>query len=143
MRFGRPSYRCPAGQLASTWAILEGQITIVSGATSHENDRRDRRPLRVGRHESRELFSRSRLRRISAETRRSATKPGAEKRPARAVYPQRRVAGAVALVGCGADRGTIGALIAQTPDQRLVLRDVPPNLAAGHAGLQEGDEISA
>jgi C-terminal processing protease CtpA/Prc len=48
---------------------------------------------------------------------------------------------AAALGGCGADRGTIGALLAQTPDQRLVLRDVPPNLAAGHAGLQPGDEI--
>ncbi len=44
-------------------------------------------------------------------------------------------------LGCGADRGTIGALIAQTPDQRLVLRDVPPNLAAGRAGLHTGDEI--
>ena len=46
-----------------------------------------------------------------------------------------------ASLGCGADRGTIGALIAQTPDQRLVLRDVPPNLAAARAGLQPGDEI--
>jgi C-terminal processing protease CtpA/Prc len=46
-----------------------------------------------------------------------------------------------ASVGCGADRGTIGALIAQTPDRRLVLREVPPNLAAARAGLQSGDEI--
>jgi len=46
-----------------------------------------------------------------------------------------------ALGGCTADRGTIGALLAQTPDQRLVLRDVPPNLAAGRAGLQPGDEL--
>jgi C-terminal processing protease CtpA/Prc len=45
------------------------------------------------------------------------------------------------LLGCGAERGTIGALIAQTPEQHLVLRDVPPNLAAGRAGLQPGDEI--
>ena len=45
------------------------------------------------------------------------------------------------LFGCGAERGTIGALIAQTPEQHLVLRDVPPNLAAGRAGLQAGDEI--
>lgn len=43
--------------------------------------------------------------------------------------------------GCSAERGTIGALLAQTPDQRLVLRDVPPNLAAGRAGLQPGDEL--
>ncbi len=48
---------------------------------------------------------------------------------------------ATTSLGCGADRGTIGALIAQTPDQRLVLREVPPNLAAGRAGLQAGDEI--
>jgi C-terminal processing protease CtpA/Prc len=44
-------------------------------------------------------------------------------------------------LGCGAERGTIGALLAQTPEQHLVLRDVPPNLAAGRAGLQAGDEI--
>ena len=48
---------------------------------------------------------------------------------------------AAVLGACGADRGTIGALIAQTPDQQLVLRDVPPNLAAAKAGLQPGDEI--
>src|SRR5260221_13830749 len=46
-----------------------------------------------------------------------------------------------ALVGCGPERGTIGAALAQTPDQRLVLREVPPNLAAGRSGLQPGDEI--
>jgi len=44
--------------LVSTWAILEGQITIALEATSHENNRRDRRPLRVGRDESRDFFSR-------------------------------------------------------------------------------------
>ena len=37
--------------------------------------------------------------------------------------------------------GTIGAVLAQTPEQHLVLRDVPRNLAAGQAGLQSGDEI--
>ena len=47
----------------------------------------------------------------------------------------------VSLLGCGPDHGTIGALLAQTPDQRLVLRDVPPSLAAGRAGLRPGDEI--
>ena len=46
-----------------------------------------------------------------------------------------------ALVGCGPEHGTIGALLAQTPDQRLVLREVPKALAAGRAGLQPGDEI--
>jgi len=46
-----------------------------------------------------------------------------------------------ALFGCGAERGTIGALIAQTPERQLVLREVPPQLAAGRAGLQPGDEL--
>ena len=47
----------------------------------------------------------------------------------------------VTLGACAADRGTIGALIAQTPDRQLVLRDVPPKLAAAQAGLRPGDEI--
>lgn len=47
----------------------------------------------------------------------------------------------VNLVACGADRGTIGALIAQTPDKQLVLRDVPAQLAAARAGLRPGDQI--
>ena len=47
----------------------------------------------------------------------------------------------VAGVACAPDRGTIGAVLAQTPDQRLVLRDVPSMLAAGRAGLQAGDEL--
>lgn len=51
------------------------------------------------------------------------------------------VALAVLLGACGAERGTIGALIAQTPERQLVLRDVPPSLAAGRAGLQPGDEL--
>ncbi|MES1183164.1 MAG: hypothetical protein ABUL60_05085 [Myxococcales bacterium] len=37
---------------------MEDQITIVIEAMSHENDRRDRRPLRVGWHESQDFFSR-------------------------------------------------------------------------------------
>lgn len=45
------------------------------------------------------------------------------------------------VLGCAPERGTIGAVLAQTPDQRLVLRDVPPQLAAGRAGLQPGDEL--
>lgn len=48
---------------------------------------------------------------------------------------------ALALGACGAERGTIGALIAQTPEQQLVLRDVPPKLAASRAGLRPGDEL--
>jgi C-terminal processing protease CtpA/Prc len=46
-----------------------------------------------------------------------------------------------ALPACGSDRGTIGAVLAQTSDQRLVLRDVPETLAAGRAGLLPGDEL--
>ena len=45
------------------------------------------------------------------------------------------------LAACGADRGTIGALLAQTPEKQLVLRDVPPSLAAARAGLRPGDEV--
>ena len=48
---------------------------------------------------------------------------------------------ALAIAACAPERGTIGALLAQTPDQRLVLREVPTTLAAGRAGLQTGDEI--
>lgn len=48
---------------------------------------------------------------------------------------------ALVLGACGAERGTIGALLAQTPEQQLVLRDVPPTLAAGRAGLEPGDEL--
>ncbi|HVY28228.1 MAG TPA: PDZ domain-containing protein [Polyangiaceae bacterium] len=48
---------------------------------------------------------------------------------------------AVLVPACLPERGTIGAVIAQTPDQRLVLRDVPTGLAAGQAGLQPGDEL--
>lgn len=44
-------------------------------------------------------------------------------------------------LGCGAERGTIGALIAQTSERRLVLREVRPELASGQAGLRPGDEI--
>ncbi|HYP90536.1 MAG TPA: PDZ domain-containing protein [Polyangiaceae bacterium] len=45
------------------------------------------------------------------------------------------------VVACSPDRGTIGAVLAQTGDQRLVLREVPETLAAGRAGLQPGDEL--
>lgn len=45
------------------------------------------------------------------------------------------------LLGCGPERGTIGAMLGQSSDQRLVLRDVPPELAAGRAGLRPGDEL--
>ena len=45
------------------------------------------------------------------------------------------------LAACAPERGTIGALIGQSSDQRLVLREVPPELAAGKAGLRPGDEL--
>ncbi len=48
---------------------------------------------------------------------------------------------AAAIVGCRPDRGTIGAVLGQTSDQRLVLREVPETLAAGRAGLLPGDEL--
>jgi carboxyl-terminal processing protease len=49
--------------------------------------------------------------------------------------------GLLGALSCAPDRGTIGAMLAQTPDQRLVLHEVPPDLAAGRAGLQPGDEL--
>ncbi|MCA9643624.1 MAG: PDZ domain-containing protein [Myxococcales bacterium] len=39
------------------------------------------------------------------------------------------------------NKGTIGAVLAQSPDGRITLREVPPELAAGKAGLQAGDEL--
>jgi C-terminal processing protease CtpA/Prc len=51
------------------------------------------------------------------------------------------VALALTLAGCAAQRGTIGAVLAQQSDGRLFLREVPQGLAAGRAGLREGDEI--
>lgn len=52
-----------------------------------------------------------------------------------------RVALLLLVAGCGPERGTIGALLGQSADQRLVLREVPPDLAAGKAGLRPGDEL--
>jgi carboxyl-terminal processing protease len=57
----------------------------------------------------------------------------------------RTVALALALVSslaaCAPSRGTIGAMLAQKPDGRLVVREVPKGLAADQAGLEPGDEI--
>jgi carboxyl-terminal processing protease len=44
-------------------------------------------------------------------------------------------------LACAPERGTIGALLGQSADQRLVVREVPESLAAGRAGLQPGDEL--
>ena len=51
------------------------------------------------------------------------------------------VLAAAATVNCGPERGTMGAMLGQSAEQRLVLREVPPELAAGKAGLQPGDEL--
>ena len=71
---------------------------------------------------------------------RIASARGASDRPAVGVLASLVLAASVALA-CGPERGTIGALLGQGSDQRLVLREVPADLAAGTAGLQPGDEL--
>ena len=48
---------------------------------------------------------------------------------------------ALLLAGCGPQKGTIGAVLAQSPEGRLFVREVPDGLAASEAGLAAGDEI--
>jgi C-terminal processing protease CtpA/Prc len=48
---------------------------------------------------------------------------------------------AAVLASCGPQKGTIGAVLAQSPDGRLFVREVPSGLAASEAGLAAGDEI--
>jgi C-terminal processing protease CtpA/Prc len=48
---------------------------------------------------------------------------------------------AAVVLGCTPQKGTIGAVVGQSSDGKLWLRDVPDDLAAGKAGLREGDEI--
>ncbi|HKY34802.1 MAG TPA: hypothetical protein VJN18_02580, partial [Polyangiaceae bacterium] len=43
--------------LGSSWAVLEGKITIVGEAASHEKNRRDGRLLRSGMHEPPDISS--------------------------------------------------------------------------------------
>lgn len=50
-------------------------------------------------------------------------------------------AAALATFACAPTRGSIGVVLAQTPERRLLLREVPPGLAAGRAGLLPGDEV--
>jgi len=46
------------------------------------------------------------------------------------------------LAACFSGRGTIGAVISQDDDTgRLLVREVPPDLAAARADLKPGDEI--
>jgi C-terminal processing protease CtpA/Prc len=42
---------------------------------------------------------------------------------------------------CAADRGTIGAVLSQTEERRLTIREVPPGLAAAGGGVMPGDEV--
>src|SRR5688500_10800813 len=44
-------------------------------------------------------------------------------------------------LACGPSRGTIGAALLQDSDKRLLVREVPPRLAAERAGVQVGDEV--
>jgi C-terminal processing protease CtpA/Prc len=45
------------------------------------------------------------------------------------------------LAACAAQRGTIGAVLAQRPDGELIVREVPDDLGAGKSGLLPGDQI--
>lgn len=48
------------------------------------------------------------------------------------------------LLGCSAPQGSIGALLLLDPTHgALLVREVPPEMTAAQAGLQEGDEIVA
>ena len=42
---------------------------------------------------------------------------------------------------CAGSRGTIGAVLGQSSEGRLVLREIPAGLAASRAQLRVGDEI--
>jgi C-terminal processing protease CtpA/Prc len=48
---------------------------------------------------------------------------------------------ALELLGCTPARGTMGALIARDAGGRVVLREVPAELASARAGLAPGDEL--
>jgi C-terminal processing protease CtpA/Prc len=50
-------------------------------------------------------------------------------------------AGLWLTLACAAERGTIGAMLAQTNDRRIVVREVPPGLAAAEGGIRADDEI--
>lgn len=46
------------------------------------------------------------------------------------------------VVGCAAERGTVGAQLGRRDDGRLFIRETPLGLAASKAGLHPGDEIT-
>jgi S1-C subfamily serine protease len=70
--------------------------------------------------------------------------PAATRRP-----PQGRSAAAASalltlallLAACGTQRGTIGAVLGQSPEGELTVREVPNGLAADKAGLKPDDKI--
>lgn len=45
------------------------------------------------------------------------------------------------LFACAPEKGTIGAMLSQRTDGRLLVAEVPDGLAADEAGLQPGDQI--
>jgi C-terminal processing protease CtpA/Prc len=47
----------------------------------------------------------------------------------------------VLTLACGPSRGTIGAALLQDSEKRLIVREVPPKLAAERAGVEVGDEV--
>ena len=48
---------------------------------------------------------------------------------------------ALGAAGCAAQKGTIGAVIGQSREGKLTVREVPKGLGADRAGVKEGDEI--
>ncbi len=79
------------------------------------------------------------------------TLPWRHSRAAGAAKAERRRvtwAGAVGLLttllsvgACGPKQGTIGAVLGQSPEGELTIREVPEGLAADEAGLQPGDKV--
>ena len=47
----------------------------------------------------------------------------------------------LSALACGPSRGTIGAVLSQDAENRLIVRDVPDGLAAARAGVRVGDEV--
>jgi C-terminal processing protease CtpA/Prc len=48
---------------------------------------------------------------------------------------------ALLALGCGTQTGTIGAVIARSPEGELTIHEVPRQLGADAAGLLPGDQI--
>ena len=54
---------------------------------------------------------------------------------------RRALSAGLLLVACASQRGTIGAVLGQSADGKLTVREVPPKLGAAKAGLKPGDQI--